>query len=120
LKNGDSVKASHRNIAIRYLGVFILLAGRDRLTVASRLRADGYGISVDVGYLFVRDIPYVNLQKAIQRGVLISTLKLAGDVTSRPDTHVAYFRGEPRATPTAAKSKGSKIRAILQPGSMLA
>ena len=60
----------------------------------SRLRADGYDIAVDAGHLFVRDIPYVNASRQIKRGVLISTLKTAGDATVAPDTHVAYFKGE--------------------------
>ena len=66
----------------------------DRSADLSRLRADGYDVAVDAGYLVVRDIPYVNARQQIKRGVLISTLKTAGDATVAPDTHVAYFQGE--------------------------
>src|ERR1017187_1943817 len=82
----------------------------DRSSDLSRLRADGYDIAVDAGYLFVRDIPYLDSRKAIQRGVLISTLKLAGDVTARPDTHVAYFHGLP-----PCNTDGSEIEGIKKP-----
>src|SRR5690606_8666945 len=30
----------------------------------------------------------------VQRGTLVSTLDLAGDVTAKPSTHVVYFAGE--------------------------
>ena len=66
----------------------------DRSADLSRLRTDGYDIAADGGHLFVRDIPYVNASRQIKRGVLISTLKTAGDTTVAPDTHVAYFEGE--------------------------
>jgi hypothetical protein len=82
----------------------------DRSTDLSRLRADGYDIVVDAGYLFVRDIPYVDSRKAIKRGALVSTLTLAGDVTARPDTHVAYFCGQP-----PCNTDGSEIEGIKNP-----
>ena len=39
-------------------------------------------------------VPYVNFRKEVQRGTLVAKLVLAGDVTTRPDDHVAYFAGE--------------------------
>ena len=59
-----------------------------------RLRDEGYNLEIRAGYLLVRDVPYVNSRKEIQRGTLVSTLTLAGDVTTRPDTHVAHFIGD--------------------------
>jgi hypothetical protein len=59
-----------------------------------RLRDEGYHIEIVNGYVVVRDVPYLNSRREIQRGVLASTLTLAGDVTTRPDTHVALFAGE--------------------------
>jgi hypothetical protein len=60
----------------------------------ARLRNEGFDIEVRGGYLLVRDVPYVNAQRQVQRGILVSSLTLAGDTTVRPDTHVAYFAGE--------------------------
>lgn len=42
----------------------------------------------------MRGVPYVNVQRQVREGVLISSLTLAGDITSRPDTHVVHFAGD--------------------------
>ena len=63
-----------------------------------RLRDEGYDIDVRSAYLIMRDVPYVNARREVKRGILVSTLRLAGDVTQQPDTHVAYFAGEPAAS----------------------
>jgi ThiF family len=39
-------------------------------------------------------VPYANARREVARGTLVMKLDLAGDVTTRPDTHVAYFIGE--------------------------
>jgi hypothetical protein len=49
----------------------------------------------------LRDVPYVNAQKLVQTGMLISSLTLAGDETRRPDTHVIYFDGDFPCRPDA-------------------
>lgn len=59
-----------------------------------RIRDEGYDVRVKSGHLVVGNIPYVNAAREIKRGTLVSKLNLAGDVTTRPDTHVAYFAGE--------------------------
>ncbi len=66
----------------------------DRNPDLKRLRDEGYDVRIVGGYVVVRDVPYLNSRKEIQRGVLASTLTLAGNVTTRPDTHVALFAGE--------------------------
>jgi hypothetical protein len=58
-----------------------------------RLRGDGYFLQIR-GSLAVLRVPYVNAKKEVRTGHLISTLNLAGDITQRPDTHVAYFDGD--------------------------
>ncbi len=63
-----------------------------------RLRDDGYTVEVLDGHLLVHNIPYVNSARQVKFGTLVSTLSLAGDVTHRPDTHVAYFIGEAPCT----------------------
>jgi len=59
-----------------------------------RLRDEGYFIQIVGGFLVMREVPYVNAQRQIRRGTLISSLTMAGDVTRAPDTHVAFFDGE--------------------------
>lgn len=58
------------------------------------LADDGYDIGIVSGHLVVRDVPYVNADGQVKRGILVSTLDLAGDVTTRPSTHVVMFAGE--------------------------
>lgn len=59
-----------------------------------RLRDEGYQVEIRSGHLLVHGIPYVNSRREIARGILASTLTLAGDTTRPPDTHMAYFIGE--------------------------
>lgn len=58
-----------------------------------RLRDEGYEVEVRYGYLLLHNIPYVNSGREIKYGTLISTLTLAGDMTSKPDNHVINFCG---------------------------
>jgi hypothetical protein len=60
-----------------------------------QLIAAGYELEVTGdGYLLVLNVPYLDEQGAVQRGVVVSTLELDGDVTTNPVTdHVAYFIG---------------------------
>lgn len=59
-----------------------------------RLVEDGYEVQISGGHLVVGHVPYVNSQKEVRFGKLVSTLNLAGDVTTKPDTHVAHFAGD--------------------------
>lgn len=59
-----------------------------------RLRDEGYDIEVKYGHLLLKHVPYVNSNREIRLGTLVSDLTLAGDVTSTPTDHVAYFIGE--------------------------
>lgn len=58
-----------------------------------RLRDEGYDVEVRSNYLLIKNIPYVNSNREIKFGVLVSELSLAGDVTTTPSTHVVYFAG---------------------------
>jgi len=60
----------------------------------ARLRSEGYAVEIRHAHLLVHDVPYVNTKKQICRGVLVSTLNLVADATTKPDTHVVYFIGE--------------------------
>jgi ThiF family len=59
-----------------------------------RLRDEGYNVSIRDGHLLVGDVPYVAGPGTVKRGVLVSTLTLAGDETAQPETHVAMFIGD--------------------------
>src|ERR1022692_2866772 len=59
-----------------------------------RLQNEGYDLEIRSGFLLTKGIPYVNARREVCRGTLVVKLVLAGDVTTRPDDHVAYFAGE--------------------------
>ena len=72
-----------------------------------RLRDEGYFVQLRGGLLVMRDVPYVDAQKQVRTGTLISSLNLAGDETRAPDTHVVYFDGDYPCT-----AEGIPIRSI--------
>ena len=59
-----------------------------------RLRDDGYEVDVQSDHLLMKDVPYVTEDRAVKRGTLVSELTLAGDTTTRPNTHVVMFGGQ--------------------------
>lgn len=60
----------------------------------AKLRDEGYFVHVVGGFLVMREIPYVDADRRVRRGTLISSLALAGDQTRPPDTHVMHFDGD--------------------------
>ncbi len=73
-----------------------------------RLRDEGYDVSVKAGYLVVSRIPYVRGQGQVAYGILVSELKLQGDKTASPGTHVVYFAGD-----TPCDHEGRPLKKIL-------
>jgi len=71
-----------------------------------RLREDGYFVQICGGKLVLRDVPYVDAQKQIRTGMLISSLTLAGDETCQPDTHVVHFDGDFPCKPDGTPIQG--------------
>jgi ThiF family len=59
-----------------------------------QLRDEGYEIEIRSNHLLIHSIPYVNAKKEIQLGVLVSEITLAGNITSKPGTHVVSFTGD--------------------------
>lgn len=59
-----------------------------------QLRDEGYEIEVYGGNLIVHHIPYVNTNREVKFGKLITPLSLNNDITIRPDNHVINFMGE--------------------------
>ncbi|MGH8542605.1 MAG: ThiF family adenylyltransferase [Gammaproteobacteria bacterium] len=72
-----------------------------------KLRDEGYEIEARSGHLLVKHVPYVTAQKEVKYAILVSTLRLAGDRTDKPDTHVVYFTGE-----YPCKVDGSRITGL--------
>lgn len=60
----------------------------------NRLREEGYLVQIKGNLLVLREVPYLNANKELKRGALVSTLNLAGDVTQVPETHVMHWIGE--------------------------
>lgn len=58
------------------------------------LRDEGYDIEIKAGYLLMKGVPYVNSEARVMVGTLVSTLDLAGEMTTVPSTHVMYFAGD--------------------------
>ena len=59
-----------------------------------RLRDEGYDITIQHGYVVVRQIPYVQGKDEIGIGTLIMSLTSAGDIAIQPENHVAMFQGK--------------------------
>lgn len=59
-----------------------------------RLQDEGFELEVLAGHLLVHSVPYVNARREVARGTLVTDLTLAGDVTTRPGVHIAYFIGD--------------------------
>jgi len=60
----------------------------------AKLREEGYFVQLVGGFLVMREVPYVDANRSVRRGTLLSSLALAGDKTRPPDTHVIHFDGD--------------------------
>lgn len=70
-----------------------------------KLRDEGYFVQIVGGLLLMREVPYVNSQRQIKTGTLISSLNMAGDETQPPDTHVMHWDGEFPCNPNGSPIK---------------
>ena len=59
-----------------------------------RLQEAGYSVQIVSNYLLVNDLPFVNDERQVETGILVSELTLAGDATRKPSTHVVMFSGK--------------------------
>ncbi len=66
----------------------------DRSSDLRRLRDEGYDIEVRERYLLVRSFPYLNSRMEVCYGTLVCPLDWAGDITTIPQTHAAFFIGD--------------------------
>ncbi len=82
-----------------------------------RLVAAGYELELTGdGYLLVRNVPYLDEHRAVQRGIVVTKLELNGDVTIIPvEDHVAYFIGS-----TPYRWNGEKLTPLAEANLSLA
>ena len=58
-----------------------------------RLVTAGYSVEIRQNHLLMYDVPYVDESRQVRRGTLVTPLTLAGNVTTAPSDHIAYFIG---------------------------
>ncbi len=75
-----------------------------------KLQNEGFEVEIEGGFLLINNIPYLNSGKTVMRGILVSKLTLAGEITTRPEDHVVYFVGE-----FPCDSDGNNILALGDP-----
>ena len=79
-----------------------------------RLRNEGYEVEIRGAYLLVSHVPYVDSNRTIQYGVLVSTVQIAADkVVGPPPDHVAHFAGS-----APCHKDGTIMKQIQHPGAL--
>jgi hypothetical protein len=71
----------------------------------ARLVEEGFNVEIVSNHLVLNEIPYVDSDRQIRQGRLISTLHMSGESTLPPDTHVVYLEGL-----SPCKSDGTPLR----------
>lgn len=66
----------------------------NRNPVLQKFVDNGLHIKINNDLLLILDIPYININKEVRYGVLVSQMILQGTTVAKPNTHVAYFIGE--------------------------
>lgn len=59
-----------------------------------QLLDEGYDIEVFEGHLLLKGVPYVNAERQIKTGTLVTILQINGDRTAPPHDHTLFFIGE--------------------------
>lgn len=59
-----------------------------------KLRDEGIEVAVREAFLYISNVPYLNSNREIKYGTLVSELTLSGNKTVKPNNHVIYFIGE--------------------------
>lgn len=74
-----------------------------------RLRDEGYEVKIVGAHLLVGSVPYVNANREVKRGTLISTLELQQDRTVKPRDHTVHFIGD-----APCDSRGELLPIVVQ------
>jgi hypothetical protein len=59
-----------------------------------KLRNQGYEVEVIGNYLLVHSIPFLNANKKVVKGMLVTNVSIANNRVTKPNTHVIHFAGE--------------------------
>lgn len=59
-----------------------------------KLRDEGYEVQVKGTLLLVSGVPYLDSNKKVKRGTLVTALTIAGEKVGKPSTHVINFIGD--------------------------
>ncbi len=59
----------------------------------ARLREEGFEIDVRDGYVVVANVPYLNADRQVQRGLMAIALTTSGDRTGPPPDHTVWWQG---------------------------
>lgn len=63
-----------------------------------RLVEKGYAVGFDSGHLVVRDVPYLDHEKKLQRGAFVTKLEFVDRVRVKQQDHQVFFCGSPPHT----------------------
>jgi molybdopterin/thiamine biosynthesis adenylyltransferase len=58
------------------------------------LRDEGYEIEIKENHLLIHSVPYLDSNKTIKYGTLVTELSISGDKIDKPKNHVINFTGE--------------------------
>ena len=58
-----------------------------------KLRDEGYELEIKEGHAIIHNVPYLNVDQIIQRGIFISPLRMNGDLVKYDGNHVIFFQG---------------------------
>lgn len=58
-----------------------------------RLQNEGFELEIKDKHILISNIPYLNSEKELRYGTLISTLSFSGNKVLEPETHTAFFKG---------------------------
>lgn len=58
-----------------------------------KLRDEGYELEIKEGHAIIHNVPYLNVDQTIQRGIFISPLRMNGDLVKYDGDHVIFFQG---------------------------
>jgi hypothetical protein len=75
-----------------------------------RLRNEGYDLEIKSGHLLVKDVPYLNSQKQVKRGMIVTVLSATADVATKPADHTIWFAGEPPCDKDGAQIPRNETR----------
>lgn len=85
----------------------------------TRLRDEGYDVSITGGYLVVSHVPYVTARREVAYGKLACPISVRGDVVPPPSDHTARFIGEQPCTSDGAKYEkiiNASVNETIAPG----